>query len=108
MPESVLSLFIARLKEDESLRESLRVCPDLDAALLIATQAGYDLDKADLLSLQQPTVADLTDGELEVIAGGRDRGDTEKTIDVWGQCKPRDTGEGGKNDITCASWEWSF
>lgn len=108
MSKSALFSFVARLKEDESLRESFRACSDLDAALLVAIQAGYDLDKADLLSLQQPMVADLTDGDLEAIAGGYDRGDKEKTIDVWGQCKPRDTGEGGKNDITCASWEWSF
>lgn len=108
MSESALSLFVAKLKADASLRERLRACTDLDAALLIAAQAGFDLEKADLLLLQQPKSADLADRDLEVIAGGYDRGDTEKTIDVWGQCKPRDTGEGGKNDITCASWEWSW
>ena len=47
MSEEQLSAFLAALKADAGLQEKLSGAADLDAALAIAKEAGFDVTKAD-------------------------------------------------------------
>jgi predicted ribosomally synthesized peptide with nif11-like leader len=70
MREEQLSAFLVALKADSGLQEKLKGAADLDAALATAKGAGFDVNKADLLSHQARTLAELNDKELERVAGG--------------------------------------
>ena len=70
MSEDQLSAFLARLQNDAGLREKLKESADLDAALAITREAGFDVSKADWLSFQATTISNLSDEELEQVAGG--------------------------------------
>ena len=79
MSEEQLSALLAKLKEDAGLREKLQGAGDLDAAVALAKEAGFDVSKADWLKYQanqnlerrplQQTL-ELSDEELECVAGG--------------------------------------
>ena len=71
MSEEQLSALLAKLKEDAELQEKLRGARDLDAALAIAKAAGFDVSKADWLRYQANQTLELSDEELEGVAGGR-------------------------------------
>ena len=49
MSEDQLAALLAKLKEDAGLQEKLKGAADLDAALAIAKDAGFDVSKADWL-----------------------------------------------------------
>ena len=66
MSEEQLSAFLAALKADTGLQEKLKGATDLDAALAIVQEAGFDVSKADWLKHQ----GELSDEELEGVAGG--------------------------------------
>ena len=70
MPEEQLSALLAKLKEDVELQEKLKGAGDLDAAVAIAKDAGFDVSKADWLKYQAKQTLELSDEELEVVAGG--------------------------------------
>ena len=70
MPEEQLSALLAKLKVDAELREKLKGAADLDAALAIAREAGFDVRKADWLRIQANQILELTNAELESMAGG--------------------------------------
>jgi predicted ribosomally synthesized peptide with nif11-like leader len=70
MSEDQLSALLAKLKEDAGLQEKLKGAADLDAALAMANEAGFNVSKADLLSYQAEQTLDLSDEELEGVAGG--------------------------------------
>jgi predicted ribosomally synthesized peptide with nif11-like leader len=70
MSEDQLSAFLAKLQNDSGLREKLKESADLDAALAIAREAGFDVGKADWLRFQATTILTLSDEELEQVAGG--------------------------------------
>ena len=70
MSEEQLSALLARLKEDVGLQEKFKGAADLDAALEIALDAGFDISKADLLSFQSMQSGDLSDTDLENVSGG--------------------------------------
>ncbi len=70
MLEQQLAALLARFREDASLREKLRGAADFDAALAVVNGAGFDVGKADLLRQQAKRVLELTDQELEDVAGG--------------------------------------
>ena len=74
MSEEQLSALIAKLKEDAGLREKLQGAADLDSAVALAKEAGFDVSKADWLKYQaNQTLAnplELSDEELEGVAGG--------------------------------------
>ena len=70
MSEEQLSALLAKLKEDKGLQEKLKVATDLDAAVAIAQDAGFDVRKADWLRYQAQQTLDLSDEELENVAGG--------------------------------------
>jgi predicted ribosomally synthesized peptide with nif11-like leader len=70
MSEEQLSALLAKLKEDTSLQEKLKGAADLDAVVAICKQAGFDVSKADWLRHQAKQTLELSDSELESVAGG--------------------------------------
>ena len=70
MSEEQLTALLAKLKEDTGLLEKLKGAGDLDAALVIAKEAGFDVSKADWLKHQARKTLVLSDEELESVAGG--------------------------------------
>jgi predicted ribosomally synthesized peptide with nif11-like leader len=72
MSEEQLSALLAKLKQDDGLREKLKGASDLDAAVDLAKEAGFDVSKADWLKYQAKETLELSDKELEGVAGGND------------------------------------
>ena len=71
MSEEQLAALIAKLKDDEGLQEKLKGASDLDAVLVIAKDAGFDISKAAWLRYQAKQTIELSEEELEGVAGGR-------------------------------------
>ena len=65
-----LAALLAKLKEDAGLQEKLKGAADLDAVLGIAKEAGFDVSKAEWLRYQAKQMIELSDEELEGVAGG--------------------------------------
>jgi predicted ribosomally synthesized peptide with nif11-like leader len=74
MSEEQLAALFAKLKDDAGLQEKLKGAADLDAALAIAKDAGFDVSKADWLRYQAKQTIELSDEELEGVAGGAGEG----------------------------------
>jgi predicted ribosomally synthesized peptide with nif11-like leader len=72
MSEEQLAALLAKLKDDAGLQEKLKGAADLDAAVAMAKEAGFDVSKADWLRHQAKQTLELSDEELERAAGGRD------------------------------------
>ena len=85
MSEEQLSALFAKLKDDAGLQEKFKGAADLDAAVAIAKDAGFDVNKADWLKYQAKQTLELSDEaggcddeelegvsdeELEGVAGG--------------------------------------
>ena len=73
MSEEQLKSFLEKVKSDTGLKEKLKAAADADAALVIAKEAGFaitaeDIQSEDIQSMQSAT--DLSDAELEGVAGG--------------------------------------
>ena len=68
--EQLSSLF-TRLKDDEELLEKLKCAANLDAAVAMAQEAGFDVSKADWLSHQATQILELSDEELAGVTGGQ-------------------------------------
>jgi len=81
MSEEQLSALLAKLKEDAGLREKLKGAADLDAAVAIAKEAGFDVTKVDWLKYQAKQTLDLGEEELEGVSGGRRC--PEGCVTVW-------------------------
>ena len=77
MSEEQLAALIAKLKDDEGLQEKLKGASDLDAVLVIAKEAGFDVSKAAWLRYQAKQTIELSDEELEGVAGGTVPGVTD-------------------------------
>ena len=70
MSEEQLSVLLAKLKEDAGLQEKLKSATDFDAAVALAKEAGFDVCKAAWLKYQAKQPHELSDEELEDVAGG--------------------------------------
>jgi predicted ribosomally synthesized peptide with nif11-like leader len=70
MSEEQLAALLAKLKDDPGLQEKLKGAADLDAAVALAKEAGFDVSKADWLKYQTQQTQELSDEELEGVAGG--------------------------------------
>ena len=70
MSEEQLAALLAKLKDDAGLQEKLKGAADLDAAVALAKEAGFDVSKADLLKFQAEQTLELSDEELEGMSGG--------------------------------------
>ena len=53
MSEEQLSALLAKLKDDAGLQEKLKAAADLDAAVALAKEAGFDVSKADWLRFSE-------------------------------------------------------
>ncbi len=70
MSEEQLSALLAKLKEDAGLQEKLKGAADLDAAVSMAQEAGFDVSKADWSKYQTEQTLELSDEDLEGVSGG--------------------------------------
>jgi len=70
MSEEQLTDLLAKIKEDVGLQEKLKGAADLDAAVAMAKEAGFDVSKAAWLRYQANQTLELSDEELESITGG--------------------------------------
>ena len=70
MSEEQLAALLAKLKEDAGLREKLQDAAGLDTAVAVAKEAGFDVSNADLLEYQAQQALELSDEDLEKVAGG--------------------------------------
>ncbi len=70
MSEEQLAALLAKLKDNTGLQEKLKDAADLDAVLAIAKEAGFNISKADWLRYQANQTLELSDEELEGVAGG--------------------------------------
>ena len=68
MSEEQLAALLAKLKDDAGLQEKIKGAADLDAAVAMAKEAGFDVSKADWL--RQAQKVELSDEELEEVTGG--------------------------------------
>jgi predicted ribosomally synthesized peptide with nif11-like leader len=76
MSEEQLSALLAKLKVDAGLREKFKGAADLDAAVAIAQEAGFDVSKGDISYTDK---VELSDEALESLAGGSNW--------TWSTCK---------------------
>ena len=72
MSEEQLSALLAKIKQDAGLKEKLKGAANIDAAVAMAKEAGFDVSKADWLKYQSKKTLELSDEELERVAGGYD------------------------------------
>ena len=79
MSEEQLKAFLEKVKADTSLQEKLKAASDANAASAIAKEAGFSIS-ADEFTKAQST--ELSDEELEGVAGGRLDGYT-KELGKW-------------------------
>ena len=70
MSEEQLTALLAKIKEDAGLQEKLKGAADLDAAIALVKEAGFDVSKADWLKYQAKQTIELSDEELEGVSGG--------------------------------------
>jgi predicted ribosomally synthesized peptide with nif11-like leader len=70
MPEDQLTALFLKLKDDIDLREKHQGAADLDAALALTKEAGFDVNKEDWPKYQANQTSELSDAELEGVAGG--------------------------------------
>ncbi len=70
MSEEQFTTLLAKLKDDVGLQEKFKGAADLDAALAIAKDAGFDVSKADWLKYQAQQTLSISDEELEGVTGG--------------------------------------
>ena len=67
MSEEQLAALLAKIKEDAGLQEKLKGAADLDAAVALAKEAGFDVSKADWRSEE---ALELSEEDLEGVSGG--------------------------------------
>ncbi|MEI7665368.1 MAG: Nif11-like leader peptide family RiPP precursor [Synechococcaceae cyanobacterium ELA263] len=70
MSEEQLAALLAKIKDDAGLLEKPKGAADLDAAVALAKEAGFDVGKADWLRYQATHPVVLNDEELEGVSGG--------------------------------------
>ena len=87
MSEEQLAALIAKLKDDEGLQEKLKGASDLDAVLAIVKEAGFDVSAAAWLRYQAKQTIELSDEELEGVAGGTGLAQASLGYDLFGRCK---------------------
>ena len=86
MSEEQLKAFLEKVKGDTSLQEKLKAAVDANAVTAIAKEAGFSISadglKRTQSKLSEGELAELSEGELEGVAGGcgrRSRG----LVNLW-------------------------
>ena len=72
MSEQQITALLAKIKDDAGLREKLQGAADPDAAVAFAKEGGFDVSMAEWLRYQATQTSELSDAELEGVAGGAD------------------------------------
>ena len=70
MSEEQLKAFLEKVQGDTSLQEKLKAAADANAVAAIAKEAGFSISADDI----NKTQSELSDEELEGVAGGRSDG----------------------------------
>ena len=96
MSEEQLKAFLEKVKGDTNLQERLKAAANPDAVVSIAKEAGFSISADDLTMTQW----DLSDEELEGVAGGNSINNTCNTL--WCGC-PRNTRTDPAYDFTCSN-----
>ena len=79
MSEEQLKAFLEAVKADASLQEKLKAAGDDDAVIAIAKAAGFAISADDLKKAQSEISKEISEEELESVAGGV-AWDTTKTL----------------------------
>ncbi len=79
MSQEQLDALLAKLKEDNTLQERLQAVNCAEEAAEIVSQAGFEVSIEELLAHRASTAGELSDAELEGVAGGSD-------TDCYGSC----------------------
>jgi len=66
MSEDQLQAFLAKVNTDCALGEKIKQAANIDAAIAIAKAEGFEINKQDWID----RAAELSDAELETMAGG--------------------------------------
>lgn len=87
MTSSQLLALLEQLKTDSALADQLKTATDLDTAVSIARQAGFDVKKEDWLEFRMTNdrPVEISDRELESVAGGS-RSTSESGCKTGGWC----------------------
>jgi len=70
MSEEQLKAFLEAVKADPALSEKLKAATDADAAVAIAKEAGFVISAAELGAGLNRQSGEISDEELEGVAGG--------------------------------------
>jgi predicted ribosomally synthesized peptide with nif11-like leader len=70
MSEEQLKAFLDALQGDTLLQERLKAAADADTVVALAKEAGFAISKAEVLKDQAQQTTELSDEELEEVAGG--------------------------------------
>ena len=80
MSEEQLKAFLEAVKADAGLQEKLNSAGDVDDVVAIAKAAGFVISAEELKRAQ----AEISEEELEGVAGGREKGNTVVNCAPWG------------------------
>lgn len=69
-PVVTLLRFLQDVTRDEDLKDALGYAPDAEAVVALAERRGYRFSVADLQRVSLTETSELTEEELEVVAGG--------------------------------------
>ena len=72
MSEEQLKAFLEKVKGDTTLQEKLKAAVDADAVTAIAKEAGFSISADDLKDFKNAQFSEISDEELEGVAGGGD------------------------------------
>ena len=70
MSLETLNAFIAKVQSDSSLLEQVKAVTDANGAVAIARSAGFEITAGDVIRQQARIASELSDDELENVAGG--------------------------------------
>ena len=70
MSQENMIAFIAKVQSDSDLLAKMKAVTDADGAIAIAKSAGFEITAGDLIRQQARLASELSDEELENVAGG--------------------------------------
>jgi predicted ribosomally synthesized peptide with nif11-like leader len=70
MTEDQIQAFIAAFQSNTSLQERLKSAADSEAIVAIAKEAGFAISKEDVDKYRGQQTKELSDSDLEAVAGG--------------------------------------
>ena len=70
MSQENINAFIAKVQSDSGLLEQMKNVSEADGPIAIAKSAGFEITAGDLIRQQAKIASELSDDELEKVAGG--------------------------------------